>query len=208
MEVVITGRRMRITPTLKKHIEERAQRAEKYLSDPSHITFLLKEEKYRQIAEAHLTVNGLILKAEEETDEMQASVDQVMMKLERQLKKYKERVSSHRVRATDGRSQTSLKKKRPGLAWAVSTRMPKGQKEGILGSKGDVGLGTSPRMNQKIVLVPVLTLQDALEQMQSKRQTFFFFRDRANYKSYFLHKKENGGLDLTELRDEEKSEKG
>ncbi|MDC4223364.1 MAG: ribosome-associated translation inhibitor RaiA [Candidatus Manganitrophus sp.] len=107
MEVMITGRQMEVTPALKEYIEGRARKIEKYSSKTTQIAFTLKVEKYRHIAEVLVRANGFLLQAEEETDEMYASVDQAMSKIERQFKKYKEKLTNHRVRqeAVSGESQ-------------------------------------------------------------------------------------------------------
>ncbi len=53
-------------------------------------------EKYRHKAEVLLKVNGLMIQAESVTGEMYSSIDEVVEKLDRQVKKYKEKVVSHR----------------------------------------------------------------------------------------------------------------
>jgi putative sigma-54 modulation protein len=201
MEIVITGRHMRVTAALKKYIEERVLKTEKYLSRPFHITFILKAEKYRQIVEARLTVNGIVLTAEAETEEMHAAVEQVMMKLERQLKKYKEKVSSHRIRKSVAKKVPALKGK--GEAGDVSrpSRMRKGSEAGTRAASAHADGLIPSLMDRETVLMEVLTLGAALMQMESKKQDFLFFRDRANRQCYFLHKKDNGRLGLVELRD-------
>ena len=202
MEIVITGRHMRITTALKKYIEERVQKTEKYLSKPFHITFILKAEKYRQIVEARLTVNGVVLTAEEETEEMHASVEQVMMKLERQLKKYKEKVSSHRVRPSGSKRLPSPKGKEATGGVSPDPRIRKGPRAGILDIANHADWVTPTPIDCETVLMEVLTLDAALVQMKSKKKDFFFFRDRANRQCYFLHKKDNGRFGLVELSGE------
>ena len=202
MEIVITGRQMRITETLKKYIEERVQRTAKYLSKPAHIAFILKAEKYRQIVEAHLTVDGLILKAEEETEEMQASVDQAMMKIDRQLKKYKEKVSSHRTRSAGPKGLLPpTKKKSTVRVSAAPSRIRKVSGEIPLAVRNNAGRVVPNLLDRETVLMEVLTLEEALVEMKSKGKVFFFFRDRASRQCQCLHKNGDGQLGLIELRD-------
>jgi putative sigma-54 modulation protein len=68
MELVITGRQVNLTAGLKKFIEDRAKKMEKYALKPLQATITLKTEKYRQIAEAHVNINGVVIQAEEETE--------------------------------------------------------------------------------------------------------------------------------------------
>ena len=78
MDLVITGKQMTIAAGLKKYIKDRSLKLQKYVSKPLQATVTLKVEKYRQIAEVHLNLNGVVLQAEEETGEMGASVDLAM----------------------------------------------------------------------------------------------------------------------------------
>lgn len=97
MEVLITGRHLEVTSALRKYVESRAKKIEKYTSKATQITFTLKVEKYRHLAEVLVKVNGSVLQSEEETDAMYTSVDKAMAKVERQLKKHKEKLCNHRV---------------------------------------------------------------------------------------------------------------
>ncbi len=87
MEIMITGKQLDVTPALKQYVENRAKKIEKYTTSATKAIFTLKVEKYRHLAEILVKVNGYILQSEQETDEMYASVDKAMNKIERQLKK-------------------------------------------------------------------------------------------------------------------------
>lgn len=97
MDVLITGRHLEVTPALRSYVENRAKRIGKYTSKATQIIFTLKVEKHRHLAEVLLKVNGSVLQSEEETDAMYTSVDKAMAKVERQLKKHKEKRCNHRV---------------------------------------------------------------------------------------------------------------
>ncbi|MFQ5580142.1 MAG: ribosome hibernation-promoting factor, HPF/YfiA family [Nitrospiria bacterium] len=97
MDVLITGRHLDVTPALRSYVENRAKKIEKYTSKATQVIFTLKVEKHRHLAEVLLKVNGSVLQSEEETDAMYASVDKAMAKVERQLKKQKEKLCDHRV---------------------------------------------------------------------------------------------------------------
>lgn len=191
MKLVITGRQMTIRPGLKKFIEERADRMEHYGSKPLQATITLKTEKYRQIAEAHVNVNGVILQAEEVTDEMEVSVDKVMSKIEKQLKKYKEKVTNHRVRV--GKTETIISKKKAGEAPL--------KKEQDAPPFVAVGKELFRIPKREKVSVNLLTIEEALLQMKSNKKEFFLFRNGANGQLNLVYKKKNGILGLMELVD-------
>jgi len=190
MELVITGKQMKIAPGLKKFIEDRAQKMEKYGTKSLQATVTLKIEKYRQIAEAHVNSNGVILQAQEETAEMEESVDKVISKIEKQLKKHKEKVSSHRLHASEKKVIIGEKEAAVSLPQKLS-------------APPFIAVGTDvfriPKREK--VLVSLLAIEEALAQMKSNKKEFFFFRNSANRQLNFLYKKQNGILGLIDLID-------
>lgn len=97
MNVIVNGRHLEVTPALKSYAEEKVKKFERYLSEISEAVVTLSiEKKYRQKAEVLLRVNGYLIQAEGVTDEIYASIDEVSEKLERQVKKYKEKLVAHR----------------------------------------------------------------------------------------------------------------
>ncbi len=192
MELVITGKQVRVTPDIKKHIEDRAQKIIKYGLKSPQVTLTLKVEKYRQIAEAHVNVNGFILQAEEETDDMHASVDKAMAKIETQLRKYKETASHHRVRPiAGGEKEGEIAPKR------VAIPFPKEQKRALSVVVGDREKGVRAPTPEKIVM-EVLTVEEALLQMKSNKKDIFLFRNRSNRQLHLLYKKKTGLIGLIE----------
>jgi len=96
MNIIVTGRHLEVTPALKSYVEKKVQRFDRYLSNISEAIVTLGVEKYRHKAEVLLKVNGVLIQAEGITGDVYASIDEVAEKLERQIKKYKEKLVSHR----------------------------------------------------------------------------------------------------------------
>ncbi|OGW54966.1 MAG: ribosomal subunit interface protein [Nitrospirae bacterium RBG_13_43_8] len=96
MNIIVTGRHLDITPALKKYAEEKITKFSRYLSNISEAIVTLSVEKYRHKVEVLLKVNGVLIQAEGITGEIYSSIDEVVEKLERQVKKYKEKLVSHR----------------------------------------------------------------------------------------------------------------
>jgi putative sigma-54 modulation protein len=96
MNVIVTGRHLNVTPALKKYAEEKIKKFKRYLSNISEAIVTLSVEKYRHKVEVLLKVNGVLIQAEGITGEIYSSIDEVVEKLERQVKKYKEKLVSHR----------------------------------------------------------------------------------------------------------------
>jgi putative sigma-54 modulation protein len=98
MKTTVTGRHVEITPSLRAHVEERLDHLARYSGRPTEASVVLTVEKYRHQAEVTLNMDGVLIQARDETSEMYASIDQAAAKIERQIKKYKERQQGRRQR--------------------------------------------------------------------------------------------------------------
>ena len=96
MNILVNGRHLEVTTALKNYAEEKIRKFEKYSSDISEATVTLSVEKYRHKAEVLLKANGLLIQAESVTGEIYSAIDEVSEKLDRQIKKYKEKLVSYR----------------------------------------------------------------------------------------------------------------
>ena len=96
MNIIITGRHLEVTDALKTYVEKKIKRFDRYLTNISEANVTLTVEKYRHKAEVLLKVNGVLIQAEAITGDVYSSIDEVAEKLERQTKKYKEKLVSHR----------------------------------------------------------------------------------------------------------------
>jgi putative sigma-54 modulation protein len=96
MHVKVTGRNIDLTPALKDYLLEKLKRAQKHFDYPCEVNALLSVAKNpsianNQTAEVTLKINGSVIRGEESTENMYASIDLVADKIERQLRKYKTR---------------------------------------------------------------------------------------------------------------------
>ncbi len=93
MEVIVRGKNFEVTDALKEHVSKKLGKMAK-LFDPNPVTAhaVLSVEKERQIVEVTLPIEGMLLRGEEATPDMYASVDLVVDKLEKQYAKFKTRL--------------------------------------------------------------------------------------------------------------------
>ncbi|MFQ5881298.1 MAG: ribosome hibernation-promoting factor, HPF/YfiA family [Candidatus Methylomirabilales bacterium] len=99
MQILLTGRNLEVTEALRRYAEEKVGRLQKYLDRITSAHIVLSLEKYRQIAEVTLRVRDLTIRGEESTEDLYASINLVVEKLERQLQKYKGKILSHANRS-------------------------------------------------------------------------------------------------------------
>jgi putative sigma-54 modulation protein len=93
MQVSVTARKLDMTPALKSYVEQKVLRITKHLERVIDAHVVLSVEKYRHKVEVTVNANGVILRGEEVTDDMYSSIDQVMDKLDAQVKKYKSKLN-------------------------------------------------------------------------------------------------------------------
>ena len=91
MNIIINCRHMDLTKNIKDYAEEKIGKFSKYIGNITEATVTLSVEKYRHKAEVHLKVNGSLIQAESTTGELYSSIDDVVEKLARQVKKYKDK---------------------------------------------------------------------------------------------------------------------
>jgi putative sigma-54 modulation protein len=96
MNVTTTFRHMEQSEALKAYAEEKLERVKKYIDGPINAQVYFTVEKIRHIVEIVINAKGLNTKASEATNDMYAAVDAVIDKIERQLKRYKERLKNHK----------------------------------------------------------------------------------------------------------------
>ena len=92
----ITGRHLVITPALRQHIESRFERLVRYEVTLSHLEVILGVSKLQHSAEVVCTVQGRRIQAKASTQEMYATVDQLVDRLGAQIRKQKERQTDHK----------------------------------------------------------------------------------------------------------------
>lgn len=95
MQISVTFRHMEASEALKKHIHEKFEPLKKYLIKPIEVHVTLSVEKFRHTAEIVLNEQNFQAKALETTNDMYASIDLTIHKIEKQLKKHKDKIQEH-----------------------------------------------------------------------------------------------------------------
>jgi putative sigma-54 modulation protein len=96
MRLMITGRHVAVTPALRRYIESRMERLDRFSVRLNTLQVLLSVERFHHTAEITGVVLGRRIQAKTSTEEMYASIDQVVDKLGAQLRKIKDRRSNHK----------------------------------------------------------------------------------------------------------------
>ena len=92
MRITISGKNIDITDGLRKAVEDKLSKLERYFTPETDIAVTLSVEKERQKIEVTIPVKGNIIRSEQVSNDMYVSIDLVEEVIERQLKKYKNKI--------------------------------------------------------------------------------------------------------------------
>jgi putative sigma-54 modulation protein len=93
MRISVRGKNIEATPALIDYAEKKLGKLDKHFDKATDVQVVLSVIRDEHIVEVTMNLNGLILRGEESTGDMYASIDMVVDKLERQVKKYKTRMN-------------------------------------------------------------------------------------------------------------------
>ncbi len=96
MQINLTGHHVDITDALRNYVDSKFERLERHFDQVTNVHVILSIEKLRQKAEATMHVNGADIFADDVHEDMYAAIDGLIDKLDRQVKKHKEKLTDHR----------------------------------------------------------------------------------------------------------------
>ena len=99
MRFIITGRNIDVTEGLKSAVEEKLGKLDRFFAPETEVNVTLSVEKERQKIEVTIPVKGNIIRSEQVSSDMYVSIDLVEEVIERQLKKYKNKIVSKQQNA-------------------------------------------------------------------------------------------------------------
>ena len=157
MKISVTFRNTDGEEWFKDYVEEKLGKLKKYIDRPVEVRVVLSVEKFRNVAEINLMDNGMNVNTREEAKEMALAIDEAVEKIERQLKKHREKMRVHKgAGAKTGDDQFAET------------------------SEADVEDANEERIveTRKIILKPMYH-DDAIMELETSRNLFIIFRDAA-----------------------------
>ncbi|QOX79218.1 ribosome-associated translation inhibitor RaiA [Trichlorobacter lovleyi] len=177
MQVSTTFRHMEQSEALKSYAEEKLERVAKYIDEPISAQVYFTVEKIRHIVEIVISGRGITTKASEATNDMYAAVDAVLDKIERQLKRYKEKLKDHKP-AGEHNGRTMSKKVF--------------QAEGLETNAEPVVITT------KTETAKPMAVEEAVMQMDLLHKDFLVFTDATSNEINVLYRRKDGNFGLIE----------
>jgi len=103
MQLSVTGHHIEVTDPLRNYVASKIEKIERHFDLVSDVHCILKVEKLRHKAEATVSVNGGTIYADATEEDMYAAIDGLADKLDRRVRKYKEKLSDHHARDANKR---------------------------------------------------------------------------------------------------------
>ena len=172
MRYIITGRNIDVTEGLKSMIYDKLGKLERYFTSDTEVHVTLSVEKERQKVEVTIPMKGSIIRAEQVSPDMYASIDMVQEIIERQLRKYKNKLVDQKQSAMS-LSQAFIDEE-------------KAEEEDIIISKV-----------KKFPMKP-MDAEEACVQMELLGHEFFAFRDADTNEINVVYKRKNGTYGIIE----------
>lgn len=91
MKLTVTGRNIEITDAINNHLDNKMQKTIQGLGEKADVHVALSVEKHRHFAEITVKTKGFTVHAEEETNDLYTAMDTALVKIEKQLRKHKDR---------------------------------------------------------------------------------------------------------------------
>ena len=176
MDINVTFRHMEPTESIKTYAEDKLSKIKKYLDFPIEAHVVLAVEKFRHMADVTLNVNGTRIKGVEETEDMYSAIDQVMDKIEKQVKRYRSRIRNRRTENRKGEDSHDL-----------------GETEELT----DLSL-EEPRIEVEKMDAKPIDVEEATIQLELSQRDFLVFRNSRSMEINVIYKRKDGNLGLIE----------
>lgn len=170
MNISVTFRNNEGENWQKNYVEERIIKLKKYLDAPAEAHIIISMEKFRNVVEINLSANGWNVNAKEESKDIHLAVDNCIDKIEKQLKKQREKTREHKlksIRHTGEKTAEGLEEYDSSTAKVAETR--------------------------KVVL-KFMSLEEAVLELDGNKARFLIYRDSASEKVSLVYRLDDGNF--------------
>jgi len=174
MQTSVTFKNLNTSDHLKAYVQEKLNRFDRFLDNPAEASVVLSVEKFRHIAEINITGDRLNINGKEETTDMYSAIDMVLAKLDKQIKKNKEKFR-------DYRNSLKSKSKNP----ATDTGIPE-----------DSDVSPSLDIKVKHIEYKPMDIEEAVMQMELVNEHFLVFTNARSSRVNVLYRRNDGHFGL------------
>jgi putative sigma-54 modulation protein len=174
MQISVTFRHRESDEGVKDYVRDRVEKLEKYLENPMEIHVVLTSEKFRQIAEITVVSDGVPLNSQGRDNDLYAAIDQMVDKLERQLRERRGKIKKKRVSPP------------PVASTETEETVPEEREEG------------APLIQRHRILVKPMSVEEAVSQLDLLPQHEYIFINAQSGLINVLSRRKDGGYDWIE----------
>jgi putative sigma-54 modulation protein len=176
-DVSVTFRHLEATAALREYAVEKASKIRNYFGEPNEITIVLSSEKHRYTAEITLKAGRITANAKEETEDLYSAVDIAVDKVDRQIKKHKDKLKHH---------------KQGSMPQEITSRY------NILSSKS-IEENEQPKIiKTENVFAKPMSLEEAVLQLKLLKNDFLVFINASTAKINVIYHRKDGDYGLIE----------
>ena len=194
MKLLIHGRNLDITPAIREYTVTKLSRAINHFEDlvkeaDVHLSVARNPRVPQQTAEVTMFANGVVIRAQERSENLYASIDMVASKLARQLNRHKDRLQGrlqgpvHRSAAAEEAGAANLPQPGHPLTEGLEPNLP---------HRG---------VRRKYYNMAPMTLDEALHQLEIIDHDFYVFRDSDSQQIHVVYRRNHGGFGVIQAKD-------
>ena len=187
MKLVIHGKNIEITDAIREYVHQKIEKAVSHFQNMTnevdvHLSVARNPRiNPKQAAEVTIYANGSVIRAEENSENLYASIDLVADKIARQLRKYKERRQDKKAQTKTVLETTDT----PIVADLIGDRTPELPSEVV---------------RTKYFAISPMTITEALEQLQLVGHDFYMFRNAETGEINVIYERNHGGYGVIQPR--------
>ncbi len=192
MKLLIHGRNLELTSALREYTQSKIERAIHHYQDmvkeaDVHLSVARNPRVPQQTAEVTVFASGTVIRAQERSENLYASIDLVASKLCRQLRRYKERHSSHhtsnhKLRTDENDSVEVTNENNLPLTERKEVHLP------------------NPGVRRKYFSMPPMKVEEAMHQLDLIDHDFYLFKDSETGDLQVIYKRNHGGYGVIQAR--------
>ncbi|WP_186513456.1 ribosome hibernation-promoting factor, HPF/YfiA family [Synechococcus sp. A15-44] len=195
MKLLIHGRNLEITPALRDYTQTKLERATSHFGDAVreadvHLSVARNPRVPQQTAEVTVFANGTVIRAQERSENLYASIDLAAGKLARQLRRWKERHSDHHHSHGHSASHT------PSTD-VVNDASPV-EASLLQGREAEL---PDPGVRRKYFAMPPMSLEEARRQLDLIDHDFYLFREKESDQLQVIYRRNHGGYGVIQARE-------
>jgi putative sigma-54 modulation protein len=179
MQIAVTFRHMQTDEGIMDYVKGKVQRLQKYIENPREVHVVLSVERFRHIAEITIVGNGLLLNSQGKDSDLYAAIDQMVEKMERQIRERREKV--RRKRSNSLPSKTRLQSGGSTVEGREEAEVPS-------------------IIRRRRTLAKPMSLEEAVAQLNLSQKDYLVFINSDSKQMNVVCRGEDGGVEWVEPR--------